>query len=526
MVSCSAPQKPPLGSSQPESSTPPVLRPVSLPDLSTMAAPVQAQLRDQYAAVTRVKDDLASSPADRAAAYGELGRLLLAAESFAAAEPCFFNAHELAPNEARWPYYLAHVYRLEGDSQEAASSFERTLQIRPDDVPALVWLGNSYLDQGRSSEAEPLFARALTLQPRLAAAQYGLGRTAAAKREYKQAIEHFEAALALDPRASSIHYALAAAYRSAGQPDKAEVHLRQRGAVEVAPPDPVMQELADVLRSSIAYERRGDRAVAAGDFGSAVTQFRKGLELAPDSLPLRQKLATTLSLTGDVPGAVQQLQEILRRSPTFPSAHYSLGVLLLSSGRDDLAIEQFSAAVHGDPTYVQARLQLAHALRRRAQFAQALREYTQAIEADPRLAEARFGEAVTLVHLKRYGEARDRLDASVRLHPERDEFGLALARLLAAAPDDRVRDGGRALTLAQAVVARRDTVDSHEVVAMALAETGQYDEAAKWQRDAIAAADRAGHHDAARTMADNLTLYTRRQPCRTPWREDPAWTEP
>ena len=123
-----------------------------------------------------------------------------------------------------------------------------------------------------------------------------------------------------------------------------------------------------MLRSSIAYERRGDRAVAAGDFGSAVTQFRKGLELAPDSLPLRQKLATTLSLTGDVPGAVQQLQEILRRSPTFPSAHYSLGVLLLSSGRDDLAIEQFSAAVHGDPTYVQARLQLAHALRRRAHF--------------------------------------------------------------------------------------------------------------------------------------------------------------
>ena len=185
-----------------------------------MSPSVQQQLRDQAAVLTCLA--AASPPADqRAAAFGEMGKLLLAVESFGEAEACLLNASELNPSDSRWTYYLGHVYRSQGDSQKAAAYFERTLKARPDDVAALVWLGNMYLDQGRTVEAGPLFSRALALDATAAAAHAGLGRVSLAGRDYMGAIEHLETALKLNRSASSVHYLLASAYRGAGQADRA-----------------------------------------------------------------------------------------------------------------------------------------------------------------------------------------------------------------------------------------------------------------------------------------------------------------
>jgi tetratricopeptide (TPR) repeat protein len=503
-----------------------VLLPTALPDLSGMARPVQEQLRAQYDLLVRAKNNPATSKADLAAAYGGVGKLFLAAEAFSESEPYYQNAHALSPDDFRWSYYLAHVYRLEGESAKAAALFEHTLTVRPDDVPALVWLGNMYLDQGRPDAAGALFSKALAKEPRAAAAQLGLGRVALEKRDYTRAIDHLERTLEIDRRATVVHYPLAMAYRAMGKAEQAEAHLRQRGDFEIGPRDPLMQEVADVLQSSVVYENRGDRAVAAGEFAAAVSHFRRSLDLAPDSVSLRQKLATALSLTGDVPGALNELQEVLRRSPDFAPAHYSLGVLLLADGQFDLAIGRFSTAVRSDPTYLQARLQLANTLRRRRRFEPSGREYASVIKMDPRVSEARFGQAITLVGLKRYREARDRLLEGMKLFPDRLEFVGVLARLYATAPEAQVRDGERARALAQELIKQRRTVDSQETMAMALAEVGEFEEAARWQREAIAAAEGAGQHELAVRMADNLRLYERHLPCRTAWRDDPSWDPP
>ena len=525
---CSPPtgQQAPSSGSRPQTPTArPALKPVRLPDLSAMSVPVQKQVRDRFELLTRTSEDAAARASDRADAHGELGKLLFAAESYEEAEPCFFNAHALAPADGRWSYYLAHIYRLQGDSMKAAEFFERSLEERPDDVAALIWLGNTYFDQGRLDEADAMFSRGLARQPQ-AAARFGRGRVALAKHDYARAIEHLEGALTLDRSATVIHYSLAMAYRGAGNLQQAEDHLRLRGDVEVRVTDPLIQELGELLQSEVAYERRGDRALARGEFAAAVTYFRKGLDLAPTSLTLRQKLAVALSVSGDLQGAGQELLEILRRSPEFAPAHYSLGVLLLSNGREDLAIDRFRAAVKYDPTYLQSRLQLANTLRRRGRLQPALRQYAEVIKMDPRVPEARFGSVLTLVRLKDYQEAQNQLIEAVRLHPDRPEFTRALARLYAAAPDERVRDGQRALALAQELVTRQRSADELETMAMALAEAGQYEAAARSLGEAIVEAEKRGRLDLAKSMAIDLRLYEQHRPSRIPWREEPSWDQP
>src|SRR5262249_7156671 len=82
-IGCRAPARPPL-------------RATPLPDLSRAAAPVQAQLRERYAALARVTANPQASPGELAGAFGAMGMLLMAAEYREAAEPCLLNAEGLA----------------------------------------------------------------------------------------------------------------------------------------------------------------------------------------------------------------------------------------------------------------------------------------------------------------------------------------------------------------------------------------------------------------------------------------------
>jgi predicted Zn-dependent protease len=128
---------------------------------------------------------------------------------------------------------------------------------------------------------------------------------------------------------------------------------------------------------------------------------------------------------------------------------------------------------------------------------------------------------MALVQLHRYEEARARLAEAMTRYPDRTVFAHELARLLAAAPDDSVRDGAKALALVQELLAKEQrTPDLGETMAMALADEGRYDEAVQVQRDLITGAERRGLHDVTGRLSENLALYERHQPCRTPWTDN------
>jgi tetratricopeptide (TPR) repeat protein len=492
------------------------LRPVTLPDLARPAESVRAQLHVRYSSLQAKIKDPGVAKADLARAYGETGQLFMAADYLEGAEACYLNATALAPDEPRWPYYLGHLYRNRDELARSVTFFERTLRLRPADVPTLVWLGEVYLVQGRPDDAETVFLKALSFAPKSAAAVFGLGRAALARRSYGTAVEHLEQALALDRPASIIHYPLALAYRGLGDLKRAEAHLQRRGDIAVGRSDPLLQELEGVLHSAVAYESQGIATLNRGEFAAAAALFRKAVVLAPDNVAVRHRLGTALFLSSDRPAALEQFHEVLRRSPQFAKAHYSLGVILASDGRHAEAMERFSAAVKFDTNYLEARLVLADALRQQGRLQDSLFQYERILAIDPRLADARFGYAMTLIRLKRYRDARERLAEAMKLHPNEIVFAHAFARLLAGAEDERVRDGRAAMAVVQRLAAEKGGLELGITMAMTLAELGQYEEAVAWQRDALAAAQRLGRSELVPRLTENLKLYERRQP----WRSD------
>jgi tetratricopeptide (TPR) repeat protein len=505
-------------------------RAVTLPDLSRVDPGVQAQIKERYDTLMRAM--AGSTPdAELATAYGQYGMVLQAAEFFDAAEPCYLNAQALAPDEFRWPYYLANLHKSRGETDKAEAAFKRVLELKPGDLATLIWLGRLHLDQGRPEAADPLFRKALAIAPRDVSVLAGLGRVAVAERDYPQAVKYLEDALAIDPEAESLHAPLAAAYRGLGQLDKAQPHLRQWRNRDLPVPDPLQQEMDLLLESGLSYELRGVREFEVRDWASAAGFFRKGLALTPTNGPLRRslqhKLGTALYLTGDASGAQAQFEAVVAAGPangideSTAKAHYSLAVLLAGQGRKPSDVmPHFEAAVKYQPNYIEAHLAFADYLRRTGHPDAALKEYRDTLALNPRQAVARLGYAMCLVQTRRYKEARDWLDEASRLFPDRTEFKIGLARVLATSPDDRVRDGRRAVAITQELFKGERTTALGETIAMALAEVGDFGQAIAIQRDVMAVAGKAGFTAQLPHMTANLMLYEHRQPSRTPWTDD------
>jgi len=503
---------------------------VTLPDLSRMDPSVQAQVRQGYQSMLEILKKPAATSDERGRAYGHVGMLLQAGEYYDAAEPAYLNARALMPLEPRWPYFLGHLYKSEGNTAKSIASFEQVLALTPNDVSTLIWLGRAYLDQGQAEKAEPLFERARQLAPQVPAVLVGLGQAALARRDFARAASTLEEALKADPSLQSVHSPLAMAYRGLGDTAKAEEHLKLWKNTEVLVPDPFRQELDLALESGLSYELRGVRSLEQRDFKAAENFFRKGVDITPGTSALgrslRHKLATSLYMQGDVNGSVKWFEETIRMAPdggldeTAAKAHYSLGVLMASAGRSQEAITHLSAAVRFSPNYVEAYQALADALRRSGRAEQSLKQYGEALRINPKAADARFGYGMALVRLGRYRDARDWFDEASRLHPDRPDFPFALARLLAAAPDDGVRDGQRAQAIVERLSQTGKTIDLGETMAMAVAERGQFTDAAGIQRQLIEASIRQGLEPVTRRLTANLLRYERGQACRMPWAAD------
>jgi tetratricopeptide (TPR) repeat protein len=519
------------GSSQPSTpaAPPSASREVSIPALTRLDASVQAQLTQRFATLSEKRKTGASGD-ELGTAYGEYAMLLHAAEYYEAAEPAYLNAQDLMPRDVRWPYYLGHLYKSLGQTEKSIQSFERARERDPSEIATLIWLGRLYLEQGKPDVAEPLFERAAQLPPRNVAVMAGIGQAALARRDYQRAVTVLEEALALNPSAASIHTPLANAYRGLGDTAKAEEHLKLWRNTELVVPDRLRADLDMSLESGLSYELRGVRALETRDFKVAEEFFRKGIALTPATTALgrslRHKLGTALVLQGDVNGAMARFEEVAKLAPeegldeASAKANYSLGVVMASSGQTNQAIQRLTAATKYNPNYAEALMALGDTLRGSGRFEASLKAYGDVVRINPRSAEARFAYAMALVRLRRYRDAKVWLEESARIQPDRPELSHALARLLAAAPDESVRDGARAMALVQELMKANKTTVVGETMAMALAEVGEFNSAVDVQRGVLAAATQGGASQDARRMSANLRLYERRQPCRLPWPDD------
>jgi tetratricopeptide (TPR) repeat protein len=490
------------------------LAPVHWPDVTQLEPEVREQLTSQQSALAATVKDPKATDTSLSEAYGAMGETYQAYSLSSPARECYLNASRLAPREFRWIYLLGKLDQQDDRFEDAISSYRIARALRPAYLGVPVNLGNIYLQLNRLSDANDNFKAALAIDQDSAAALYGLGQIALSERRYAEAVKYFERALALIPSANRIHYSLAMAYRGLGDTEKAMAQLAQQGTVGVRVSDPLVDGLQELIRGERVHLARGKLALEARRFVEADNEFRKAIAANRDSIPAHVNLGAVLIQTGDLKSAAEQFEAALRVDPRNTNAHYNLAFLLANEKKHGAAILHLQSVLSIEPHDLGARFFLAQELLKSERRDEALSEFSRIVETDPNNEDALLEQVKLLQQKRQYKQALDSLKKANAQYPEKGQTAVMLAYLLAASPQYDLRDGQRALELAQTIFKATGRSEHGAVVALALAELGRCTEAAEWQRRMIAAAEREHKTDLVAKLSADLKLYAQGQTCR------------
>ena len=483
------------------------------PDLKQLETDVREQIAAFQKSLAVEARNPAASAAKLAEAYGTMGQIYQAYSFSETAEECYTNAARLAPNDFRWQYLLGKTFDERGKFNEAIVFYRQAGKIRPGYAPVFISLGNDYLELDLLNVAKESFETALKLNAENPAALYGLGRVNYAQGKYAEAAALFEKVIKLVPDASRVNYSLALAYRGLKDTEKAKLYMSKQGAVGVRAMDPIYDNLNELKKGARLRLIRGKQALEAGSFAEAESEFQKVLAAEPDNVTALVNYGVLLVQQKKFPEAARNLEKAVALDPKNVNARYNLAILLSMRKKHQDAVSHLKKILEINPKDDSARFLLAKELRSAGLFRESLNEFVAVYNANPDDEDVLLELVRFLNDNGNYKTAKELLEKSHARFPARGRTAAALAYLLAAAPPADLRDGEKALELAQKVYDATKQIEHGAIVAMARAELGQCEAAAKLAKDLLAQAVKTGNQPLAAKLKTELARYENEVPC-------------
>lgn len=306
-----------------------------------------------------------------------------------------------------------------------------------------------------------------------------------------------------------------------------------------------IETIARNPKAWMALSNRGISLVLEGRMDEGIQHLRRAIEVRGVYPKAWGNLASALLRHGRHEEAIEAYQQVLRQDPSLAGfARKNIGGALLMLGRQQEALEQLHAAhelapeddeirpasgneaaqavghliatLDRDPNNLEAAGTLADLYVQQRRAKEALPLLDELLRQQPDNLIARHNRAIAAFELGQFAEAR-------RIYEEvlaRDAAQIGslnnLAWLLATCPDEKVRDGSKALELIQNAL--RQVGGRHAVLertqAAALAECGRFTEAVSIADAAFQLAAQSGSKALADSLRDQITLYRSQKPVR------------
>jgi tetratricopeptide (TPR) repeat protein len=310
-----------------------------------------------------------------------------------------------------------------------------------------------------------------------------------------EAIEHYQIALEINTNYAEAHYNLGWLLDQQGRPDEAIVHYQK--ALKSRP------DYAEI------HEGFGDALAKMGQVDEAIAHYQKAVQLRPDYAEAHNNLANMLVKKDQFADAIVHFQKAIDLNPNYTEAHYNLGVLFGIQGRLDEAVEHYQKAIELRPGYADAHGNLANVLAAQGKLNEAIREYQRTLELTPNSAQAHYRYGQALQSQRNFGAAKREYQKVLELAPRHVQAYLSLAWLLATCPDDSLRDGNRAVDLAQQAeqISGGESPQMLDTLGVAYAAAGRYDEAVETARRALDLPATRNNQPLAEAIQTRLKLY-------------------
>jgi tetratricopeptide (TPR) repeat protein len=386
--------------------------------------------------------------------------------------------------------------------QDSESLFGHALAVTEDNSFAHNNYGLALLQKGRRDEAITHFNKALADAPGDSKAHNNLGIALLEKGRTNEAIAQFQAALEGRPNYAEVCYNLGVALLRKGQFQEA-----------IAPFQKAVENSPDFAKARYGL---GSALVRAGRTGEAVAQFQKTLELDPRYAEAHNDLGLAFLRQGKLEEAIAHFQQALKIRPGLAETCYNLGLALIREGRSQEAIPPLQRAVALQPDLAEAHSELGKAFLRAGKVDEAIAQFQKAVQANPKLAGAQSDLASALLRQGRAKEAIAHYQAAIEAQPGNAYPLNNLAWVLATCPQSSIRNGARAVELAQQ--AERLTGGRNPSIlgtlAAAYAETGRFPEAVATAQRGLELAAAQTNAAQAEPLREQIGLYRAGSPYR------------
>jgi tetratricopeptide (TPR) repeat protein len=217
--------------------------------------------------------------------------------------------------------------------------------------------------------------------------------------------------------------------------------------------------------------------------------------------------------------AIEHLQKAIQLEPKQYLAHYELANALIKKGKVDEGIAEFKQTLELNPKYADAHRYLGVTLLYdKNQPDEAIQQFKAALDANPEYAEAYNFLGIALLQKGRPNEAAGDFVLAVELHPHYVLAENNLAWLVATSPEASLRNGTKAVALAEDAdqTANGQNPMVTMTLAAAYAEAGRFPDAIATAQRAIQLADAANNNGLEASLKMQLQIYQSGSPFRTP----------
>jgi Tfp pilus assembly protein PilF len=199
-------------------------------------------------------------------------------------------------------------------------------------------------------------------------------------------------------------------------------------------------------------------------------------------------------------------------------AENNLGIVLLQQGRVDEAIPRFERAIQIRYQNAPAHDNLAKAFLRKGQLTDAIVESRKLLEIQPENLEVRNILGTVLIQQGRIREAIEQWQETLRRDANNGNAKSNLAWVFATCPENSLRDGNRAVQLAEQALQLSGGQNALvlRTLAAAYAESGRFTDAGETARRGAELANQQGNSGLARELEASIALYESGRALRDP----------
>jgi len=199
-------------------------------------------------------------------------------------------------------------------------------------------------------------------------------------------------------------------------------------------------------------------------------------------------------------------------------AENNLGIIFLQRGELDKAIARLQAAIDLRPENGPAHNNLAKAFLQKGQLTEAMIHYRKFLEIEPQNVEARNILGTALIQQGHVREAVEQWQDALAIEPENGNAASNLAWVFATSPEDSIRNGARAVELAERALhlSGGKIPMIFRTLGAAYAENGRFSQAIETAQHGAELANSQGNQGLAAELQSNIAVYQSGRPLRDP----------